>query len=79
MADPSPSQPVSVPSESAHGDVTVRNRQIFRRYAKTFANLADPALPEVAAKFADWLSNPRGYYEAARPEVCFISSRPDMP
>ena len=58
-------------SESAQVDITARNRQIFRRYAKTFANLSDPAFGEHAAKFAVWLSSPRGYYETARPEVCF--------
>jgi hypothetical protein len=58
-------------SEQTQLDITQRNRTIFRRYAKTFANLNDPTFAEHAAKFAIWLSNQRGYYEAARPEVCF--------
>ncbi|KAJ2916857.1 hypothetical protein MD484_g3578, partial [Candolleomyces efflorescens] len=63
------SSPGSSLSEQSQLDITARNRSIFRRYAKTFANLADPTFAEHAAKFAVWLSNQRGYYEAARPEI----------
>ena len=69
--------PTFLVSDAAQVDITARNKQIFRRYAKTFANLTDPAFPEHADKFAVWLSSPRGYYEAARPEVWFHFKAPN--